>query len=1372
MHTWKQHRMIVISISVGIAALALLLVVMGAAGPLNTASASEPVRPPARPLAVAPGDVLINEFVVKESAGSEGGEWVELYNTTASAVDITGWQLETDQVYTLTGSVPISGYLVITDTNVNVGNSGGTIRLISGTVTIDEVAFGNQGEAPLSCDEYSTARVPNAQDTDNDACDWNLDASPTPGFANDAPGVNLGSSLVFNEFDNYPASGNDKVEVYNPTASDIVIENWLLSDGDGVAMVTGPITVTVGGWQVLEEYVDWVPGGSSGVDFSSHDVAYLFQPDGTRVDQIGWDGEYENNTFQRIPDGAGPNDGYDWTSSGGDVTWFDLPETLGYTNIRSLNISKNGPAAVLEGDVASFTITYGNMAGDTAQSVVITEALPAGVEYSGFITYTTDLTLTSTTPPAWDAGDVLSNTTGLTFTVWVTYTGPFSNRQVVDNVVWIDSPTAGFNPVSGTLSTVVLTGTTSIHDIQYVDQSVGGTFPSDLLGQMAYVEGVVIAESCEVDNADTYVIEDPAGGSWSGLRVYTYGDQPSVNEGDYVRLIGRVDEYYGMTQFNVGNGVGGKQTVISTTNPLPAPEVIATNDFATGNAYNAEAYESVLIEFQDATVTDESLGYGEWEFDDGSGPTRADDAGNEDGDQTYVPELGDVYDFIRGIGWWSYSNYKLQPRYNADIGLQVAGPAIIKDAPALVAPGELFTYTITVENELGFTLDDVVITDVVPANTTFAYALGGGGASGGVISWTVVSLPHLGSATVRFVVTATGSITTITNADYAVVASNFSTPTAGASVVTIVDTQLRIRHIQGASHVSPLVDQDVQDVHGIVTAKRSKGFYMQDPNPDSDDATSEAIFVYTISAPTVNVGDEVLVSGTVAEFRYKAAHLSMTRIEEPTVVVSSTGNPLPAATVIGTGGRIPPQQVIDDDALSVFDPATDGIDFYESLEAMLVQVNDAIVVGPTSYGVIPVVGDNGANVGLLTPRGGIVVQADDFNPERILVDEAIIGYNTAPSVNVGASFTGPITGVIDYNDYDGNFNLLNVNPLPATSGGVVSETTTAPTADQLSVASFNVYNLDPGDSVTRCAGLAGQIVNNLQSPDIIGLQEIQDNSGTTDNGIVDATATYTTLIAAIQAAGGPTYDFCDISPEDGKDGGVPGGNIRVGFLFRTDRGLTFVDRPGAVATTAVTVTMGATGVELSHSPGRIDPANSAFNDSRKPLVGEFLFNGRKMFVVVNHFNSKGGDDALFGRTQPPVLYSEVQRLQQAQVVNDFVDSILALDANANVIVLGDLNDFQFSTPVSDTLAADVLTNLVSTLPITEQYTYLYVGNSQVLDHILVSDNLFKNASIEFDVVHVNAEFAYSSSRPSDHDPVVATFTLLRRVYLPLVIRNF
>lgn len=590
-----------------------------------------------------------------------------------------------------------------------------------------------------------------------------------------------------------------------------------------------------------------------------------------------------------------------------------------------------------------------------------------------------------------------------------------------------------------------------------------------------------------------------------------------------------------------------------------------------------------------------------------------------------------------------------------------------------------------------------------------------------------------------------------------------TTPTAPAGVV-------RIREIQGASHLSPRVDTNVAGVPGIVTVVRGNGFYLQDPLPDADPATSEAIFVFTGSAPGVAVGDALVVSGRVAEFRSGGSggtnNLTLTQLTSPTFTIQSNGNPLPAPVVIGAGGRVPPTMVIEDDTTGsvetggTFDPQQDGIDFYESLESMRVQVNNAVAVGPTNdFGEIPVLGDNGANASVRTNRGGVVIRPDDFNPERIILDDAIV--QPAPRVNVGDRFPGAIVGVIDYGF--GNFKLQVTAPLSPVSGGLTREVTAAAGPNQLSVATFNVENLDPGDGAAKFGALATLIVNNLQSPDLIAVEEIQDNNGPTNDAVVDATTTYNTLIAAITAAGGPTYQFRNINPVDDQDGGEPGGNIRVGFLFRTDRGLSFVDRPGGSATSNTTVVGTPSGPQLSASPGRIDPTNPAFNNSRKPLAVEFRYRGRTLFVIANHFNSKGGDQPLFGRFQPPTRSTEVQRLQQAQIVNGFVDTILAVDPAANVIVLGDLNDFEFSQAIN-ALEGGVLHTLIETLPQPERYTYVFEGNSQALDHILVSNNLLRSLS-SYDVVHVNAEFA---DQISDHDPQVARFDLRQRGYLPLM----
>jgi hypothetical protein len=571
-----------------------------------------------------------------------------------------------------------------------------------------------------------------------------------------------------------------------------------------------------------------------------------------------------------------------------------------------------------------------------------------------------------------------------------------------------------------------------------------------------------------------------------------------------------------------------------------------------------------------------------------------------------------------------------------------------------------------------------------------------------------------------------------------------------------------IRDIQGASHLSSFNNQCVAGVTGIVTARRSNGYYFQDPNPDGDQATSEGLFVFTSSAPAVSVGDAVQVSGRVSEFRpggSGSTNLTTTEIVSPITIIQSSGNPLPAPVVIGAAGRIPPDIVIEDDASGdvetggVFDPFQDGIDFYESLEGMRVQVDNPVASGPTSaFGELPVLGDGGAYASLRSNRGGIVLRPGDFNPERIFLDDEVLRFNAQamPLVQVGDGFTGPVVGVLDYSF--GNFKLqVTAPPIPVSSG--LTRETAAPGAEyQLSVATFNVENLSAASPQSKLDALAAQIVNHLASPDILAVQEVQDNNGATNNGVVAADQTFTTLIAAIQAAGGPVYDFRQIDPLNNTDGGAPGANIRVGFLFNPAR-VAFVDRPGGDAVTPTAIVAGAAGPELTFSPGRIDPNNPAFTDSRKPLAGEFVFRGDKVFVVVNHFNSKGGDQPLFGRFQPPAFPSEVQRAQQASVLNGFVAQALALDPNANVVVLGDLNDFQFSAALSILKGSELL-NLVETLPEAEQYTYVFEGNSQVLDHILLSAAPFYRAPLSYDIVHVNAEFA-ESDQASDHDPQVA-----------------
>ena len=586
-------------------------------------------------------------------------------------------------------------------------------------------------------------------------------------------------------------------------------------------------------------------------------------------------------------------------------------------------------------------------------------------------------------------------------------------------------------------------------------------------------------------------------------------------------------------------------------------------------------------------------------------------------------------------------------------------------------------------------------------------------------------------------------------------------------VLTVEPTSpggITISAIQDAGHVSPFENQPVEDVHGIVTVIRADGFYMQSRFPDDDPATSEGIYVHQELIPTIRPGDEVLVDGVVSERVFNgdpANDLMITHLRYPTIEILSRGNPLPAPTIIGQGGRMPPTDVIASQtqgrvmADGIFNPYASGLDFYESLEGMLVQINNAVVVGPTNrYKEIVVLPDNGAWAGTRTHRGGIVIQENDFNPERIILDDAL---REMPLVNVGDYAPEPIIGVMDYTY--GNYKLQPIEDVVFLSGGLQPSDPLAPVLPgQLRVATYNVAVLSAQEissrTKDRSATLADHIINWMASPDIIGLQEVADDDHVAGGRDVSADMTYQGIIDAILALGGPPYRYVNIDPLPGQDGGVPDANIRVGFLYRLDRGLSLVEAPHGDAQTPVTVTNQDGVPTLSLNPGRIDPSNPAFTSSRKPLVAAFLLNGEPLYLINNHFNSKGGDHSLFGAVQPPQLNSEVQRLRQAQVVHDFVAAILAIDPDSRVIVLGDLNDFHFSAPVQ-TLKGDLLHNLVETLSAEERYTYIYDGNSQTLDHILVSQPLYQ-ALASVDILHLNSEFDYWVQF-SDHDPVVATF---------------
>ncbi|MCT9142238.1 endonuclease/exonuclease/phosphatase family protein [Streptomyces violarus] len=573
---------------------------------------------------------------------------------------------------------------------------------------------------------------------------------------------------------------------------------------------------------------------------------------------------------------------------------------------------------------------------------------------------------------------------------------------------------------------------------------------------------------------------------------------------------------------------------------------------------------------------------------------------------------------------------------------------------------------------------------------------------------------------------------------------------------------VRVHDVQGSTRTSPYAGKQVTDVAGIVTGIRtygsSRGFWIQDPNPDADPATSEGVFVFTSSTPKgVTVGDSVTVSGTVAEYvpgGTASGNQSLTEITKPTFTVLSSGNKLPATTKVDARSvpatYAPPGDTTANGSINALTlkPSKYALDHYEALEGMTVRVSDTRVVGATDpYTELWVTVKPHEN---RNRHGGTVYGSYDAQNTGRLQIQSLGATADFPKANVGDTLTGTTAGPLDYNQF-GGYTLVASELGTLKTGDMKRETTRKQRSGELSVATYNVENLDPSDATF--AAHASAIVNNLKSPDIVSLEEIQDNNGATNDGTVAADQTLTKLIDAIVAAGGPKYDWRSIDPVNGTDGGEPGGNIRQAFLFNPKR-VSFTDRAGGDATTATDVTKVRGKAQLTLSPGRIAPADEAWKNSRKPLAGEFAFRGRTVFVIANHFNSKGGDQGLTSQYQPPSRSSETQRHQQATLVNAFVKDVLDTQKNADVVTLGDINDFEFSRTARLLEGRGELWSAIKSLPRNERYSYVYQGNSQVLDQILISPSIRRDCDFEYDSVHINAEF---NDQISDHDPQILRF---------------
>lgn len=310
----------------------------------------------------------------------------------------------------------------------------------------------------------------------------------------------------------------------------------------------------------------------------------------------------------------------------------------------------------------------------------------------------------------------------------------------------------------------------------------------------------------------------------------------------------------------------------------------------------------------------------------------------------------------------------------------------------------------------------------------------------------------------------------------------------------------------------------------------------------------------------------------------------------------------------------------------------------------------------------------------------------------------------------------------------------------------------------LTIATFNLCNLDAAAAPTRLARLGTIITHTLESPAILAVQEImQKNTGPTEKP-VSADLSYQALIAAVRNAGGPDYAYREVPPRADQDGGMTGANIRSGLLFDPLQ-VCFTDRGNASPEESTGICFSSDGPGLTLNPGRIAAAHPAFTGdsrrhwvpSRKALAAEFKFAQRRLFVIVCHFKSMR---SLARREED---YAKKQRHAQAEVVYQFAADLLACDPQAAIILLGDFNDVLGSKTLK-LLKGQHFHNLLEDYPPKQCYTRYHGHQPQALDHILISPSLRSGAKVR--IPHVNTDAVSNMEPTSDHDPVLALLPAL------------
>jgi uncharacterized repeat protein (TIGR01451 family) len=984
------------------------------------------------------------------------------------------------------------------------------------------------------------------------------------------------------------------------------------------------------------------------------------------------------------------------------------PAVSTYVTELDASIAKTAPSFAIGGEALAYEIELDFTGVVTASQVLVTDTLPANVAYASDTSGITP-TFPSAGVVVWDFGDVPTTTHTINYTLVVTPSGSIASGTSLTNHAEISTDVLSDPPANNSSQ-----ARTTIYQIVPIATARAGAMGTvfAIEGQVTYLPGTF--------SSDDWALQDASGGI-----VGFFNPPPTVALGDRVRLVATRAIYNNQEEMAV--------PVLNFANLGSGPEVLPAN-FTTAQvaAGSSEGWLAHIEGPVSGLGTCPTTADYSFSVDDGSGPAvvyvdittgiNVCDMGVANGKMIRITGFSSQFG----------TTFELKPRRASDIDVDANYPRISKDAPAVVAPGGVFTYTITVENHLGYTLTNVTVVDNLPANVTSV--------EGNTIYRSLGTLADRSDISVSFPVTATDQVDVVLNNSYYVTATEFVTPTYGAVATTfVVSGSLQIHDIQGPGHNSPFVGQTVDDIRGVVTMRIGTGFYIQDTTPDTDPNTSEGIFVFTGGSPTVQVGYDVSLSGLVSEFN------GMTELSG-----------ISGLTTHGTGITVDPT------AVSLPVPAGTDLEPYES---MLVVFPQALTAAQNyfqgRYGQITLSAGRMYN----PTNGNGLGDTVEYNLRRMIVlDDASSTLNPNPIPYIGQDNTHRAgdtvvgaTGIVDYGliSSDSTTRFYRLQPTVMPTFTRVNERTTAPedVGGSQKVASMNVLNYFNGDGqgggfpTPRGATTYDEFVRQRtkiisalvsMNGDIVGLMEIENDGDGEFSAIQD-------LVNGLNAATAPgTYAFI-AEPAPGTD------QIKVAMIYKPG----LVTPVGAAANYQVT----------DH------PVYQPLFD-RPPLAQQFSVNatGESLFVIVNHFKSKGSCPA--SPIDPDAEYGQgcwnVKRVAQANGLLDLIADLATATGEPDAMIIGDLNAYGEEDPILALTAGGMVNELAGRVPAAERYSYIFDGQSGYLDQALATASLDDQLS-GATIWHINADepevinytlvnkpqdlYTPTPYRSSDHDPV-------------------